>query len=146
MLCLCKPKPRRRRAFRGFLAKIKNVSNVDPRLEINPDHRAQFQVDEQQQDVIDLDVPVLQHPQKFHHRRPCGHRTNGEQRQVVERLDKQVAQGLGQFMDVLAQLFGPVDFHDDASLGRLDRIMRVRRDRCSACRKKASDRYKMMAG
>lgn len=61
-------------------------------LEINPDHSAQFQVDEQQQDVIDLDVPVLQHPQKFHHRRPGRHRTNGEQRQVVKRLDKQIAQ------------------------------------------------------
>jgi len=105
-----------------------------------------FQVDEQQQDVIDLDVPVLQHPQKFHHRRPGGHRTDGEQRQVVERLDKQIAQRLGQPVDILTQLFGPIDFHDDASLGRLDRIMRVGRDGCSACRKKASGRNKMMAG
>jgi hypothetical protein len=39
-------------------------------------------------------------------------------------------------MHVLPQVFGPVDFHDDASLGRLDRIMRVGRDGCSACRKR----------
>lgn len=122
------------------------MSDVDLRLEVDPDHRPQFQVDEQQQDVIDLDVPGFQHPQKLHHRCPGGHCTNGEQRQVVERLDKQIAQGLSQTMDVLAQLFGPVDFHDDASLGRLDRIMRVGRDGCSACRKKARGRYKMMAG
>lgn len=107
------------------------------RLEVNPDHRAQFQVDEQQQDVIDLDVTVLQHPQKFHHRRPGGHRTNGEQRQVMERLDKQITQRLGQPVYLLTQPFGPIDFHDDASLGRLDRIMRGGRDGCSACRKKA---------
>jgi len=122
------------------------VSNVDLRLEINPDHRAQFQVDEQQQDVVDLDVPVLQHPQEFHHRSPGGHRTDGEQRQVMERLDKQVTQGLGQPMDLMAQLFGPIKFHDGASLGRFDRIMRVGRDGCSACRKKARGGYKMMAG
>lgn len=114
-------------------------------LEVNPDHRAQFQVDEQQQDVIDLDVPGLQHPQKLHHRCPGGHRTNGEQRQVMERLDEQIAQRLGQPMDLLTQLFGPVDFHDDTSLGRLDRIVRVGRDGCSACRKKARGTYKMMA-
>jgi hypothetical protein len=39
----------------------------------------------------------------------------------------------------LAQVFSPVDFHDDASLGRLDRIMRVGRDGLSACRKKARE-------
>lgn len=116
----------------------KNVSNVYLRLEINPDHRAQLQVDEQQQDVIDLDVPVLQHPQKLHHRCPRGHRTNGEQRQIVEGFDKQIAQGLGQPVDLPAQPFGPVDFHDSASLGRLDRIMRDGRDGYSACRKKTS--------
>jgi hypothetical protein len=56
----------------------------------------------------------------------------------VEGFDEQVAQRLGQFMHILAQLFGPVDFHDDASLGRLDRIMQVGRDGCSACRNKAT--------
>jgi len=82
-------------------------------LEVNPDHRPQFQIDEQQQNVIDLDVAFFEHAEKFHHRRPCGHRTNGEQRQVVEGLDEQVAQGLGQLMHVLPQFLGPVDFHDD---------------------------------
>jgi hypothetical protein len=53
-------------------------------------------------------------------------------------LDEQIAQGLGQFMHALPQFLGPVDFHDDASLGRLDRMMRVGRDGFSACRKKAS--------
>jgi hypothetical protein len=134
------------RAFRRFSAKIKIVRFRWVRLEINPDHGAQFQIDEQQQDVIDLDVSVLQHPQKFHHRRPGGHRTNGEQRQVVERLHKQIAQRFSQPMDLLAQLFGPVDFHEGTSLGRFDRIMRVGRDGCSACRKKARGRDKMMAG
>lgn len=114
------------------------VSNVDLRLEVDPDHRPQFQVDEQQQNVIDLDVSRFDHLQKFHYRRPGGHRTDGEQGQVMEGLDKQVAQGLGQLMDVLAQVLGPVDFHDVVSLGRLDRMMRVGRDGCSACRKKAS--------
>jgi hypothetical protein len=64
----------------------------------------------------------------------------------VERLDEQVTQGFGQPVHLLAQPFGPIDLHDDASLGRLDRIMRVGRDGCSACRKKARGRYKMMAG
>ena len=94
-------------------------------LEVNPDHRPQFQVDEQQQDVIDLDVPFFDHPQKFHHRRPRGDCTDGEQRQVVEGLDEQVAQGLGQLMHVLPQFLGPVDFHGDSSLARFERMMRV---------------------
>ena len=82
-------------------------------LEINPDHRAQFEIDEQQQNVIDLDVAFLEHPEKLHHRRVCRHRTDGKQRQIVEGFDEQVAQGLGQLMHVLPQFLGPVYFHDD---------------------------------
>ncbi|MFC6572905.1 hypothetical protein ACFQDJ_17080 [Pseudomonas brassicacearum] len=84
-------------------------------------------------------MSCFDHLQEFHYRRPRGHRTDGEQGQVMEGLDEQVSQGLGQLMDVLAQGLGPVDFHDVVSLGRLDRMMRVGRDGCSACRKKASD-------
>ncbi|MNF43455.1 hypothetical protein D3C84_245390 [compost metagenome] len=82
-------------------------------LEINSDHRPKFEIDEQQQNVIDLDVAFLEHPEKLHHRRPRRHRTDGEQRQIVKGFDEQVAQGLGQLMHVLPQFLGPVDFHDD---------------------------------
>lgn len=97
-------------------------------LEVNPDHRPQFQIDEQQQNVIDLDMPFLEHPEKLHHRRPGGYRTNGEQRQVVEGLDEQVAQGLGQLMHVLPQFLGPVDFHVEDSLARFERMLLAGRD------------------
>lgn len=95
------------------MGRTENVRSRWVVLEVNPDHCAQFQIDEQQQNVIDLDVAFFEHAEKFHHRRPRGHRTDGEQRQVVEGLDKQVAQGLGQLMHVLPQFLGPVDFHDD---------------------------------
>lgn len=106
-------------------------------LEVNPDHGPQFEIDEQQENVIDLDMTDLDHLQELHHRRPRSDRADGEQRQIVERLDKQIAQGLGQLMNVLPQVLGPIDFHDGSSLGRFDRMMRVGRDGCSACRKKA---------
>lgn len=102
-------------------------------LEIDPDHRPQLQVDEQQQDVIDLDVPLLDHHQELHHRRPGRDPANGEQRQVMERLDEQIAQGLGDLMHVLPQFLGPIDFHGARSLDRLDRMMRVEGDCFTAC-------------
>ncbi|MNF05378.1 hypothetical protein D3C80_2050890 [compost metagenome] len=47
-------------------------------------------------------------------RRP-GHRpADGEQRQVVEALDQQVAQGIGLVVHGMAQAFGPVRFHGTA--------------------------------
>jgi hypothetical protein len=95
-------------------------------LEVDPDHGPQFEIDEQQENVIDLDMTDLDHLQELHHRRPRSDRADGEQRQIVERLDKQIA-----------QVLGPIDFHDGSSLGRFDRMMRVGRDGCSACRKKA---------
>jgi hypothetical protein len=42
----------------------------------------------------------------------------------MEGFDEQVAQGFGQLVHVLPQVFGPVDFHDDASLARFERMMR----------------------
>ncbi|MNT78985.1 hypothetical protein D3C72_2182800 [compost metagenome] len=83
-------------------------------LEVDADHGAQFEVDEQQEDVIDRDVPLLHHPQEGHHRSPGRDASNGEQRQVVEALHQQVSQRFGQAMHVFAQRFSPVDLHDKA--------------------------------
>lgn len=107
--------------FLNFEGPRKIVSNGELGLEVNPDHRAQLEVDEQQQDVIDLDVTLLDHQQKLRHRRPGSDCSDGEQRQVMERLNEQVAQRSGQLMDVLAKLFSPIDIHGSSSLGRLDR-------------------------
>lgn len=81
-------------------------------LEIDPHHRAQFQVDEQQQDVIDTDPALAEHVQERHHRRVGGDRADAEQGEVVECLDAQIAQRVGRAMQALAQLFRPFDVHD----------------------------------
>lgn len=111
-------------SFEEIFALQKNVSYRVVGLEVDPHHRTQFEVDEQQQNVIDFYMTGFDHLQKLHHCRPGCDGTDGEQRQVMEGFDKQVAQGFGQLMDVLAKVFGPVYFHEGTSLGRLDRIMR----------------------
>ncbi|MNE38779.1 hypothetical protein D3C80_1326910 [compost metagenome] len=83
-------------------------------LEIDPDHRPQFEVDEQQQDVVDRGVALIDHAAERHHRRPGGSPADGEQRQVVKALDQQVAERFGQPMQVLTQRLGPIQFQDAA--------------------------------
>lgn len=61
-------------------------------LEIDTDHRPQFQVNEQQQDVIDTDTALAQHLQEGHYSGVSRDRTDTEQRQVMEGLNAQVTQ------------------------------------------------------
>lgn len=81
-------------------------------LEVDADHRPQLQVDEQQQDVIDTDPALAEHVQEGDHRRIGGDCADAEQRQVMERLDTQVAQRVGRAVQALAQFFCPFDVHD----------------------------------
>lgn len=99
--------------FKHLVATTRNVSNVYLRLEVDPHHRAQFQVDEQQQDVIDGDVAFVEHSQESHDGSPCGDRPDGKQRHVMEGLDEQIAQRLGTAVQGLTEGLGPIDFHDE---------------------------------
>ncbi|MCY1434549.1 hypothetical protein D9M71_506120 [compost metagenome] len=85
-------------------------------LEIDADHRAQFEVDEQQQDVVDLRMPLGDHADEGGHRRPEYRRADGEQGQVVEGLHQQVTQRLPASMHLLPQAFGPIQFHSSVLL------------------------------
>ncbi|MNG91286.1 hypothetical protein D3C79_501930 [compost metagenome] len=88
-------------------------------LEVDPHHRPQFEVDEQQQDVIYADPALAEHFQESHHRRIGGNGADAEQRQVMECLDAQVAQRICRAMQALAQFFSPFDVHD-LSIPRYD--------------------------
>ncbi len=90
-------------------------------LEVDPHHRPQLQVDEQQQDVVDADPALADHVHEGGHCGIGGDGTDPEQGQVVERLDAQVAQRVGSAVQALAQFFSPFDVHDANSLIRLGR-------------------------
>jgi hypothetical protein len=80
-------------------------------LEVDADHGAELKVDEKQQDVVDRSVALRRHRKERHDRGPHGGGANGEERQVVERVDQQVADRVGKSVDALAQALGPVGFH-----------------------------------
>lgn len=81
-------------------------------LEVNPGHRTQFEVDEQQQDVIDRDVAFFDHAQKGDDRGPGSDGADGEQCQEVEALHAQIPQRFGLRMHFLPHLFCPFVSHD----------------------------------
>ncbi|MNN26214.1 hypothetical protein D3C81_1397150 [compost metagenome] len=106
-------------------------------LEVDPDHRPQLEVDEQQQDVIDADTTLAEHIDEGRHRRIGSNRTDAEQGQVVKCFDAEVAQRVRRAMQAFAQFVCPFDVHDFAFLDTAGRMMRHTHDAFSACSKKA---------
>ena len=60
----CTPCRRIPRSCKPPVATTRNVRNVALLLEINPRHRSQLKVDEQQEEIVDADADFLDHADK----------------------------------------------------------------------------------
>lgn len=102
------------------MGRTENVRSRWVVLEVDPDHRPQLQVDEQQQDVIHADPTLAEHVDERGHRRVGGDCTDAEQRQVMKGFDAEIAERISRGMQPLAQFVSPIDVHDASSLIRLE--------------------------
>ncbi|MNC89575.1 hypothetical protein D3C83_55310 [compost metagenome] len=63
-------------------------------LEVDADHGAELEVDEQQQDVLDRGLPLAGHPDEGESCRPDDGAANDKERKVVKALDQQAAEAV----------------------------------------------------
>lgn len=73
-------------------------------LEVDTDHRAEFEIDEQQQDVIDAGRALGEHLEEGRYRGDGNRAADGEQAEIVEAFDQEVADRVGLLVHALPML------------------------------------------
>ena len=76
------------------------------RFEVNSNHRPDFEIDKQEQEVAKSGVPPMHHAQESIDRRPHGRSTKREQRKIVKRVDQQRSYSIGEVPQLRVKIGG----------------------------------------
>src|SRR5215471_13776641 len=69
-------------------------------FEVDSDHRSDFQVDEQEQDVRKSGSPAIYHPEESLDGRPHSCCANRKQRQIVKNVDQKRSERVGKILQL----------------------------------------------